>query len=236
MKNIVFTAFILIIALGGCADVQPQGYVYYISPIGSDTQISKVDAGTGEVTAIFNTKYREMGIVELNGELIVISENDSAILLFRLNPETGEMALLEDSLILDDIEDGIRKSGEWVVHSKEGRILWRPWADVEPVVVSNSEETASDPAISRQAGLLAYSAKFDEGKWAVIVKQLPDGIVKASFKSDKLVANPSISPDGFWIVFERRFNEDSAEILIGDIQTGRTRIIGAGNKPLWFNK
>ncbi len=230
----MFTAFILFIALGGCADVQPQGYVYYVSPVGSDTQIAKVDAGTAEVKAIYNTKYREVGIIELNGELIVISETDSSIALFQLVPETGDMAVLEDSLILHDIENGIARSGEWTVTSREGKILWRPMDNVEPVVVSNAEETASDPAISREAGLLTYAAKFDQGKWAVIVKQLPDGIVKASFKSDKPVSNPSISPDGFWIVFERGFDDNSAEMLIGDIQTGRTRILGAGNKPLWF--
>lgn len=236
MKNIVFTAFILFIALGGCADVQPQGYVYYVSPVGSDTQIAKVDAGTAEVKAIYNTKYREVGIIEMNGELIVISKTDSAMVLFQLVPETGDMAVLEDSLILHDIENGIARSGEWAVSSREGKILWRPMDNVEPVVVSNAEETASDPAISREAGLLAYAAKFDQGKWEVIVKQLPDGIVKASFKSNTPVGSPSISPDGFWVVFEKGSDENEVEIVIGDIQTGQTQVLGNGRKPIWFDK
>ena len=131
MKIIVFTAFILIIALGGCADIQPQGYIYYVTPVGSDTQIAKVCAGTGEVEAIFNTKYREAGIVPSDCGLVVISEADSSKLLFQLDPTTGEMAALRDSVLLKDIEKGIMRSGEWIVQPDDGKIHWRPWADVE---------------------------------------------------------------------------------------------------------
>lgn len=231
----MISAFILIIALGGCADVQPQGYVYFVSHADNDTQIAKAEASTGEIIAILNTRFVEKAIVEREKNLFLLAEEGDSMRVFRLPFDFSALQEVEDSSLLSDFEAGIVRDGIWSAFAEAGKILWIPRPEVKPVMVSAPNENCFSVNISLSNGLIAYYAIIDNVKPVIIVKTLPDGIIKRVFEASQMPSKPAISPDGLWITFSVE-NSDRQEIVIGDIHCGKTRTIATGNGPLWLDK
>jgi len=235
LKQIVITAFILIIALGGCAEVQPQGYIYFISDVGENTQIAKIEASTGEIVAILNTRFTEKALIEREETLYLFAEDDDSLRVFRLSNDFSVMEEVDDSSLIVDYKRGTARGGLWSTLNEDGKILWIPRPEVEPVIVSAPNEKCFDAYISFPNGLIAYHAIIDNVKTVIIVKSLPEGIIKRVFDTSGKPSKPTISPDGLWIAFAVG-NSDKKDIVIGDIHCGITRTIASGDGPLWLDK
>ncbi len=232
----MFDTFILLLALGGCSSIQPQGYIYVITSAGSDTQIVKIEAVTGTTVAVYNTKYRETDIIRRNDSLFVVTMDEGSTHFFTLDPETSEMSEFPDSAIKEDYARGIDRSGDWSVFVEDDKVMWRPQRGTDPVTVSAHDEVAADPDISVSNGLIAYSSNREgKGDSAIIVKSLPDGKIRAVFDTKNDDIKPSISGDGFWIVFQSGV-ENEPKVCMASIQQGNRREICPGRKPVWFTK
>lgn len=234
MKRLVFASVALIITLGGCSIPQPTGYIYYIAPCGQDTQIIRCTAAEGKTIGVYNSKFREEKLGFFKGELLALVRANDSLAVFRVNPQNGEMAIIEDKSIVAAAFSSIVKSGGWEAWESSGLVYWRPQPGAEPVIINSQEKATQKPALSMQAGIIAYPATMPGSeKSCIIVKSLPGGIVEAIFKTDGHCVAPVIFPDGFWVAFQVG-DGDASEIAIGYIPDGSIRTIAKGRNPIWM--
>ena len=167
-----------------------------------------------------------------DGEIIFRKAPDGDTIFMKIPAAGGEPIPLNSPI--GPRPDTV-KAGEWRVFSEGGRILWVPASGVEPVVVSAKSEISGDPDASAHWGLLTYSAEIASEDARIIIKELPSGRAVRIFDTEKDDIAPSLSPGGDWVAFQSGMGAES-RIVLGNIHTGKTLFLTAGESPRWAGR